>query len=139
MRHGFMTSILSACLLAGALAPARAAETPATPSIEKFLKIRVPNPPVVLPDGSLLMRDWPDGVWQLYHVVPKTGANGPSYSPGEATFTRMTDFRDGLAGFSVSPSGRHVVLAFAEGGNENTQLSQIGRASCRERVEISVG
>jgi dipeptidyl aminopeptidase/acylaminoacyl peptidase len=100
---------------------AHGASTP--PSIQQFLKIRVPGAPAVLPDGSLLLRDWPDGVFQLYRVTPVTVAGAPSYKPGEATFTRLTNYPDGLASFSVSYDGRWVVLQHAVGGNENTQLS----------------
>jgi dipeptidyl aminopeptidase/acylaminoacyl peptidase len=94
-------------------------ETGDRPTLEQFLKIRVPATPVMLPDGSILMQDWPDGIWQLYRVVPK----GDSYASGEATFTKLTEFPDGLSSFSVSPDGKKVVLANAPGGNENTQLT----------------
>ena len=106
------------------LAPrALAAAGDGAPTIQQFLKIRTPGAPVLLPDGSLLLRDWPDGVFQLYRVTPKATPDGPSYKPGEATFTRLTNFPDGLAGFSVSPTGHDVVLLHAAGGNENTQLT----------------
>jgi dipeptidyl aminopeptidase/acylaminoacyl peptidase len=95
----------------------------APPSIQQFLKIRVPGAPSVLPDGSLLLRDWPDGVFQLYRVTPAIVAGAPSYKPGEATFTRLTNYADGLASFSVSYDGRWVALQHAVGGNENTQIS----------------
>jgi dipeptidyl aminopeptidase/acylaminoacyl peptidase len=95
------------------------------PTVEQFLKIRTPGSPVVLPDGSLLLRDWPEGVYQLYHVTPRSTASGPSYKPGEATFTRMTSYADGLSNFSVSPTCDRAVLLHAAGGNENTQLSLV--------------
>ena len=47
--------------------PAHASEAP---TISQFLKIRTPGIPRLLPDGSLIQRDWPDGVWQLYRVTP---------------------------------------------------------------------
>jgi dipeptidyl aminopeptidase/acylaminoacyl peptidase len=105
--------------------PATAATGPPSgPTIQQFLKIRTPGAPVILPDGSLLLRDWPDGVRQLYRVVPKTrDAEGPSYRPGDATTLRLTDFPDGLAGFTLSPDGKKVILSHARGGNENTQLT----------------
>jgi dipeptidyl aminopeptidase/acylaminoacyl peptidase len=93
-------------------------------TIQQFLKIRTPGAPAILPDGSLLLRDWPDGVRQLYRVMPKTrGTEAPSYRPGDATTLRLTDFPDGLAGFTLSPDGRKVILSHARGGNENTQLT----------------
>ncbi len=105
--------------------PATAAsDPPSRPTIQHFLKIRTPGAPVILPDGSLLLRDWPDGVRQLYRVVPQTrDGEGPSYRPGDATTLRLTDFPDGLAGFTLSPDGKKVILSHARGGNENTQLT----------------
>ena len=105
-------------------AAAAATDPPSRPTIQQFLKIRTPGAPVILPDGSLLLRDWPDGVRQLYRVMPKTSdTGGPSYRPGDATTLRLTDFTDGLAGFTLSPDGKKVILAHARGGNENTQLT----------------
>ena len=105
--------------------PATAAtDPPSRPTIQQFLKIRTPGAPAILPDGSLLLRDWPDGVRQLYRVVPKArDTEGPSYHPRDATTFRLTDFADGLAGFTLSPDGRKVILSHARGGNENTQLT----------------
>jgi dipeptidyl aminopeptidase/acylaminoacyl peptidase len=111
---------LSLLLLVAAVPLAVAADAP---GIQQFLKIRTPGAPVVLPDGSLLLRDWPDGVRQLYRVVPKAGAAEPSYRPGETSVEKLTTFPDGLAGFTVSPDGRRVIVSFARGGNENTQLA----------------
>ncbi len=103
---------------------AAATDSPARPTIQQFLRIRTPGAPVILPDGSLLLRDWPDGVRQLYRVVPKLrDGQEPSYQPGEATTLRLTDFPDGLSGFSLSPDGSKVILSHARGGNENTQLT----------------
>jgi dipeptidyl aminopeptidase/acylaminoacyl peptidase len=122
MPHPATRLLAGLLLVLPAFAPPLARSATA-PTVQQFLKIRTPGSPVMLPDGSLLMRDWPDGIFQLYRVTPKRGPNGPTYRPGEAAFTKLTDYADGLAGFSVSPTGRHVVLAHAAGGNENTQLS----------------
>lgn len=100
---------------------------PAAPTLEQFFKIRAPGTPVMLPDQSILMRDWPDGVWQLYRVVPRAqvkGDNSDLYNPARgATATKLTSFTDGLAAFSVSPDGTKVILMHSAGGNENTQLT----------------
>lgn len=118
---------LAAFLLLATIAFAAPAPAPAAdaPSVAQFLKIRTPGVPVILPDGSLLQRDWPDGVWQLYRVTPKTPGPNASYAPGEVTRTQLTNFPDGVSGFSLSPDGRRCVIAHARGGNENTQLSLI--------------
>jgi dipeptidyl aminopeptidase/acylaminoacyl peptidase len=111
-------TLVSAAL---AIALAGAAEQP---SMEKFLKIRTPGSPVPLPDGSLLAIDRPDGILQLYRFVPGTAGGGePSLAPGKATATKLTTYEDGLSDFSLSPDGKHLVLMYAQGGNENTQLT----------------
>ena len=79
--------LLTACLGLGlvALSPRVpcAAETgsKSAGTIQQFLKIRTPGAPVILPDGSLLTRDWPDGVYQLYRVPPNAQGAAASYEP----------------------------------------------------------
>jgi Tol biopolymer transport system component len=118
--------LLLVAALAGALPPTSAAAgAQAAPSFGQFLKIRVPGSPNVLPDGSLLVIDWPDGVRQLYRFTPKSTTPGQpvSYKPADCTVTRLTDFPDGLTSYSVSKDGKRAVLMHARGGNENWQLS----------------
>ena len=105
-----------------------AAETGA-PTIQQFLKIRTPGAPVIMPDGSLLQRDWPDGIYQLYRVTPKTPGTAAAYDPANVTRTKLTDYPDGLSGFTVSPDGKRVILMHARGGNENTQLTLLDPAT----------
>lgn len=105
--------------------PAPAATATDAPSIAQFLKIRTPGTPALLPDGSLLLRDWPDGVWQLYRVTPKNPGPNASYEPANVVRTQLTNFPDGVARFALSPDGKRCVLMHARGGNENTQLSLI--------------
>src|SRR6185295_8067000 len=101
-------------------APVAASATSASPkqasTLERFLKIRTPGAPTLLPDGTLYVRDWPDGVYQLYRV------EGKQAGPGAKT-TKLTTYGDGLAGYSVSPDGSKILLAYAAGGNENTQIA----------------
>ncbi|MGD9690521.1 MAG: prolyl oligopeptidase family serine peptidase [Phycisphaerales bacterium] len=121
--HALVTATtLTLTLVAPALATSPAARAD-RPTLEQFLRIRAPGTPVMLPDGSVLMRDWPEGVWQLFHVAPKSVAGAPSFKPADATTTRLTSFPDGLARFSVAPDGSRVVLMHSAGGNENTQLT----------------
>lgn len=115
-----MASIALAALFTGAIVTAPLAADAAKPTIAQFLKIRTPGAPTILPDGSLLYRDWPDGVFQLYRAVPKNAAN-PDYS--DVTVTKLTSYPDGLSAYSLSPDGKRVVLMHARGGNENWQLS----------------
>lgn len=86
------------------------------PSLERFFKIRTPGAATIAPDGTLYVRDWPDGIFQLYRV------EGDAARPGAKT-TKLTDFPDGVSGYSLSPDGKKILLAHAVGGNENTQIS----------------
>ena len=120
-------SVLSlvACVSAAGHSTAAVGATAATaPDVRQFLKIRTPASPSLLPDGTMLVRDWPDGVWQLFRVTPGKAADGaPSFDPAVSTRVQLTDFPDGLSGYTLSPDYRWVVLMHARGGNENTQLT----------------
>jgi len=117
-RLATIVRVILAALVAAALAVALAGAAE-LPSMEKFLKIRTPFGAEPLPDGSLLAMDRPDGIVQLYRFVP--GADH-SLAPGSATATKLTTYADGVSDFSLSPDGKHIVLMYAQGGNENTQL-----------------
>jgi dipeptidyl aminopeptidase/acylaminoacyl peptidase len=107
------------CVLATAPAiVTRAAAASTAPSISQFLKIRTPGAPALLPDGSLLAIDRPDGIPQLYRYAPGTQAGREGAAP-----VKLTSFPDGLARFALSPDRKSVLLMHAMGGNENTQLS----------------
>ncbi len=101
-------SLVLASLIAAA--PALADD----PNIATYLKVRTPGTPDVAPDGSLYMRDWPDGVFQLYQ---RAADEGPS-SQG----TQLTDFEDGISGFTVSPDGSRVIIDASIGGSEQDDL-----------------
>lgn len=100
--------------------PARR-EASGLPTIEQFLGIRAPGSPRMSPDGSLYVRDWPDGVWQVY--VRRDGANP------DAPFEKLTDYKDGVSDYSVSPDGAKMVLAVATGGNEQFDLHLLDPAT----------
>ncbi len=86
------------------------------PGIERFVKIRTPGAPQTAPDGTMYFRDFPDGVWQLYAV------KGDVITPDHKG-TKLTNYPDGLSGFSMSDDGTRILLAYAAGGNENTQIA----------------
>ncbi len=124
MRRAALFTLLAAIALS-VPAPAPAAPAADVPSIAQFLKIRTPGTPVMLPDGSLLQRDWPDGIYQLYRTTPKNPGPGASYEAGQVVRTQLTDFPDGVSSFSLSPDGKRCVVLYGRGGNENTQLALI--------------
>jgi len=84
-------------------------------TVARFLKIRTPGSPTIAPDGTLFVRDWPQGIWQLFRV------DGKEARPDSKTVA-LTSFPDGLSGYSLSPDGGRMLLTAATGGNENTQV-----------------
>ncbi|MFN5944864.1 MAG: prolyl oligopeptidase family serine peptidase [Phycisphaerae bacterium] len=90
------------------------------PGVEKFFRIRTPGAATIAPDGSLYVRDWPAGVFQLFRVP--AGATPPTAAPG-TPMQQLTNFKDGLSGYSLSPDGKQMLVFFAAGGNERTQVS----------------
>jgi dipeptidyl aminopeptidase/acylaminoacyl peptidase len=129
-------SVLSIMLGAGCAgtkpAAPRAAAAPAAgaassfaetgPGIERFVRIRTPGSPSIAPDGTMYVRDLPDGVFQLYRVK---GDSVKADFKGE----KLTNYKDGLAGFSMWDDGSKILLLHAFGGNENTQVSLLDTAS----------
>jgi dipeptidyl aminopeptidase/acylaminoacyl peptidase len=93
---------------------AAAAAAPERPTIAQFMKIRAPGSATLAPDGTLYVRDWPKGIWQLY--------KRPAGAAKDAPMVQMTEFPDGLASYALSPDGKSIVLSAAQGGNEQTQL-----------------
>jgi len=81
------------------------------PTIAQFMKIRWPVSGALAPDGTFFCINNPDGVDQLYRQPP-----------GAAEMTRLTEFPDGISGFSLSHDGRWIVVSAAVGGNEQFDL-----------------
>ncbi len=92
------------------------------PGIERFVRIRTPGSPSMAPDGTMYVRDLPEGVFQLYRVK---GDSVKADFKGE----KLTNYKDGLAGFSMWDDGSKILLLHAFGGNENTQVSLLDTAS----------
>jgi len=92
------------------------------PGIAKFVKIRTPGAPAIAPDGTMYVRDQPDGIFQLYRV------KGDSVRP-DFKGDKLTSYPDGLAGFSLSEDGSKILLYHAFGGNENIQISLLNTAT----------
>lgn len=117
MRHSRLFGAFTCLAIAASLSIALATGADPGPSIEQFMKIRAPNSPVLSPDGSLYVRDWPDGVNQLYRRSNATDLSGG--------LTRLTDFEDGLNSYALSPDGRHIILSAASGGSEQDDLHHL--------------
>jgi dipeptidyl aminopeptidase/acylaminoacyl peptidase len=94
------------------------------PGVERFYRIRTPGAPAIMPDGSLLVRDLPEGVPQVYRIPP--GADGKAVAvakPKELVGAqKLTNFADGATGYSVSPDDKRVIVMTAAGGNERNQV-----------------
>jgi dipeptidyl aminopeptidase/acylaminoacyl peptidase len=121
-----LTAGLAPCALAQPAAkpaPAPSARATAQPgtdesTVARFMKIRTPASPHITRDGTLYVRDWPNGIWQLYRV------EGKEARP-DSKMTALTDFADGLSGYSVSDDGSRILLLHSTGGNEQTQISYL--------------
>lgn len=79
------------------------------PDVRAWLGVRAPSNAQIAEGGDLYVRDWPDGVNQVYR------ARG-------ASFERLTDFPDGANSFSLSPDGKTLLVSAAVGGNEQDQV-----------------
>jgi len=86
----------------------------AAAEIERYLRIRSPSAPTLAADGTLYATDYPEGVVQLYRRDP----NRRPGSPMEA----LTDFEDGVSGYTLSPDDSAIVVSAAIGGSEQNDL-----------------
>lgn len=83
--------------------------------LERFVKIRTPGGATLAQDGTLFVRDLPDGVNQIYRYP---GGVAGLDAPRE----RLTNFKDGASGYSLSPDGSRLIITASVGGNENNQI-----------------
>ena len=104
------------------LAAACAAPDPRTPAraeldaVRALLEVRAPSSPVLGARGELYVRDWPDGVNQVWRIEP------------DGTRARLTAFADGANAFAVSPDGARMLITAANGGNEEDQVWTLATA-----------
>ena len=94
------------------------------PGIEKFFKLRAPGTPVLANDNTLYVRDWPDGVWQLFRV----NGNNPTAGP-TTKLTPLTSFADGCTGYSLSHDSSKLLAMTAFGGNEKLQVYLVDQSN----------
>lgn len=105
------------------------------PGIEKFYRIRTPASARLHKNGSLYCLDRPDGVMQLYRVSPN--ADMPATVSATDDKTRLTDFKDGCTGYSMSPTGSRMLIYTAAGGNENTQVYLLDQNSTDTKKNLT--
>jgi dipeptidyl aminopeptidase/acylaminoacyl peptidase len=113
--HGHATRAQSALAQTAPHAQTTRAQSAATmPSIEDFWKIRAPAQPALASDGTLYVRDWPDGIRQLYRRAPGLDIN--------AHLEPLTDFEDGISSFSLAPDESKIIISASIGGSEQNDL-----------------
>lgn len=101
-------------------ASASAKTHPRDASVERMLKIGVPVSPVIGPGGEAFMRERYKGVFQLFRRPAGVGPGG--------AMERLTNFTDGVGGFSLSPDGKTLLLIAARGGSEQARVYRLDAA-----------
>lgn len=124
IRRRFITSIAAIAIASASAFAQQPKAAAAPPTMEQFLKIRAPNSPSLAPDGTLYVRDWPDGIQQLYSHAPGAKSDSPWKQ-----LTTKAKFKDGIAGYSVSPDGKHIIISAGIGGNEQFNLWHLDPAT----------
>jgi len=108
------------CLLAPAAGCAVHQRTVA--DVEPYVTMRWPSRASLAPDRSLLYIHNPEGIYQLYRM------------PAGATDTeavKLTDFEDGIGGYSLSDDGRYLGITASAGGSEQSDLFLMDAATGR--------
>ena len=90
--------------------------------IASFIKIRWPGGVSLAPDQTMYYTHNPNGIRQLY-VVP------PGKSQSDAT--RLTEFEDGIGGYSLSDDGKWIGITASVGGSEQADLFLMNAKSRR--------
>ncbi|UCG32570.1 MAG: S9 family peptidase, partial [Phycisphaerales bacterium] len=80
--------------------------------LESFLAIRAPYGGRLSPDGTLYYMKRAEEAYQIFARSDTAGAKAE----------RLTDFEDGVGGFSLSPDGRHIVITAGKGGDEQNDV-----------------
>lgn len=88
------------------------------PAIEQFIKIRWPRSATLAANGNLYYIDLVDGISQLFRQAP-----------GRDHGTPITDFHDGIGGYTVSDDGRWIAITAAVGGDEQYDIHLMDTAT----------
>lgn len=111
-----MFALCSLGLFAGGLVKADA------PSIRQFVEIKWPRSGSLSPDGTFYYIHNPDGLYQLY--ARKDGGDEK----------KLTDFPDGIAGYSLSEDGKWIAVSASIGGNEQNDIYLLDTGNGRMRA-----
>lgn len=87
-------------------------------SIEQFIKIRWPGNGELAANGYFYYIDLKDGVRQLFRRAP-----------GQRNATAITDFQDGIGGYTLSPDGRRIAITAGRGGDEQYDIHLMDAAT----------
>lgn len=115
----FAASLVVACSL-GSLLIVDSAIAEA-PSVRQFVEIKWPRSGNLAPGGEFYFIHNPDGLFQLY--VRKGGDE-----------RKLTDFPDGVQGYSLSDDGKWIAISAAIGGNEQADIYLFETSTGRMRA-----
>ncbi len=85
-------------------------------TIANYIRMRWPTSVRLSDNGALYFVHNPDGIRQLYAVAP---------GQKQEDAVRLTDFPDGISGYSLSEDGRYITVSAGKGGNEQNDLYMI--------------
>jgi dipeptidyl aminopeptidase/acylaminoacyl peptidase len=88
------------------------------PDIEQFMSILSASSPRRAPDGTIYYTTWETGVDQLYRIPPGGGDS-----------QILTEFEDGVEGYSLAPNGRMLTVQTSVGGSEQADLHVLDPAT----------
>ncbi len=97
-------------------------------SIAQFIKMRWPGRVTLAPDGALYYVYNPDGINQLYKVAP---------GQTQKDAVKLTDFEDGIGGYSLSDDGKWIGITASVGGSEQADLFLMNAATGKQETLFS--
>lgn len=122
-----------ACLLAlpacsetgGSLQLFQTAQSGSTPAakapLSDYLNIKAPVGGQLSPEGDLYYVNRAGKAYQLFRRPSEPGSIAK----------QLTDFEDGIAGFSLSPDGKNVIITASVGGDEQNDLYLMPTNTCQ--------
>lgn len=93
--------------------------------ISKFIKMRWPGRVTLAPDGTLYYVYNPDGIYQLYKVP---------VGKSQKEAIKLTNFEDGIGGYSLSEDGKWIAITASVGGSEQADLFLMDAATDKKET-----